>query len=64
MQKDHHRHTSENSLRNTLNYAVAVLCTHFVLGEELQKNEYDKLSDDAKKTIELVKKLSDNDKVS
>ena len=63
MQKDHHRCTSEKSLLNALNYAVAVLCTHFIVGEALEENECDKLSDDAKITIELVKKLSDDDKV-
>ena len=63
MQKDHHRCTSENSLRNALNYAVAALCTHFIVGEELEENEYNKLSNNAKSTIKLVKKISNNDKV-
>ena len=53
------RFTSENSIRNALSFAIAVLSTHFVVGEgELEKNEYDQLSDDAKSTIDLVKKLN------
>ena len=63
IQKDHHRHTSENSLRNALNYAVAVVCIHFIVGEQLEEKYYDVLSDEAKRTIELVKKLSNNEKV-
>jgi len=63
IKKDMHRYTSENSLRNALNYAVAVLSTHFILGEELEKNIYNNLSDDAKSTIEMVRKLNNNEKV-
>ena len=61
--KDHHRCTSEKSLHNALNYAVAALYTHFAVGEELEENDHDALSNDAKSTIELVKKWNDNDKV-
>ena len=50
------RFTSENSIRNALSFAIAVLSTHFVVGEgELEKNECDQLSDDAKSKINLVK---------
>ena len=51
------------SLHNALRCEAAVLCTHFAACEELEENKCEKLSNDAKTTIELVKKLSDNDKV-
>ena len=63
IKKDMHRYTSENSLRNALHYATAVLSTHLIVGEELEKNAYENLSDDAKSTIEMVKKLNNNEKV-
>jgi len=62
VKKDMHRYTSENSLRNALSYLITVLSTHFILGEDLEPNIYEKLSDDAKNTIELVKKLNNVDK--
>ena len=46
VKKDMHRYTSENSLS-----------THFILGKDLEPNIYEKLSDDTKNTIELVKKI-------
>ena len=64
VKKTMNRFTSENSMRNALSFAIAVLSTHFVIGEgELEKNEYDQLSDDAKSTIDLVKKLNGYQKV-
>ena len=57
------RYTSENSIRNVLSCAVAVLSTHFVIGEELDSKIFDSLSEDAKKTIELTKKLNNNENV-
>ena len=54
---------SKHSLRNAVCYVIAVLCSHFVIGEEMNKNNYKLLSDDTKNTIKLVKKLSNNDKV-
>ena len=64
IKKDHHLHTSEKSLRNAFNYKVAALNDHFIVGEELEEKDCDMLSDDAKITVELAKKMSDNDKVS
>ena len=43
-----------NFLNNTFNYRIAVLSTHFLIGDELDKNEYNMLSDNTKNTIELV----------
>ena len=63
IKKDKLRYTSENSLRNALSYAIAVLSTHFIAGEELEPQIYDKLSDDARSTIELSKKLHNTEKV-
>ena len=49
-----HRYTSENVLQNALLYLISVLSTYFILGEDLEPNIYEKLSDDVKNTIELV----------
>ena len=49
------RYTSENFLYNTLNYVIVVLFMHFLIGDKLDKNEYNMLSNDTKNTIELVK---------
>ena len=57
------RYTSENSLYNTLNYIIVVLFMRFLIGDKLDKNEYNMLSNDTKNTIELVKILSNTDKV-
>ena len=62
IKKDKLRYTSENSLCNVLLYAIAVLSAHFVAGEELESQIYDKLSDDAKSTIELTKKVHNTEK--
>ena len=40
------------------------MSAHFIVGEELEEKDCDMLSDDEKITVELAKKLSDNDKVS
>ena len=58
-----HRYRSENSLHNILNYAIIELSVHFLIGNELNKNEYNILSDNTKYAIKLVKKLSNTDKV-
>ena len=55
--------TSKYSLRNALCYAIAVLHSLFMIGKEMNENDYKLLLDDAKNTIKLVKKLSNNDKV-
>ena len=52
------RYTSERSLRNVLSYTIGVLCTHFILDEKMDEKDCKLLSDDAKSTIDLVKKLS------
>ena len=56
------RHTSENALRNALTYAIAVMSTHSIIGDELEYHTHDKLSDDAKNTIELLKRLNNAEK--
>ena len=48
------RRTSENSIRNALSFGVAALPTHFIVGKELDKVQYEMLSNDATNTIDLV----------
>ena len=47
--KDMRRYTSENSLYNTLNYIIVVLFMRFLIGDKLDKNKYNMLSNDRKK---------------
>ena len=61
--KDMNRYTSENSLRNILSYTIILLSTHFILGDKLEDHICDKLSNNAKNTIELVIKLNNVKKV-
>ena len=63
IKKDKLRYTSESSLHNALSYAIAVLSMHFVASKELEPQIYDKLSNNAKSTIELAKKLHNTKKV-
>ena len=57
------RYASENSLRNILNYIIAVLPAYFLIADEFDKNEYNMLSNNTQNTIKLVKKLSNTSKV-
>ena len=56
-------HVSENSLRNALDYVRGVMSVCFATCEELEEKDCDTLSDESKSTIELVKNLSNNNKV-
>ena len=46
-----------------MSYAIAVLSTHFILGNKLEDHICDKFSNDAKNIIELVKKINNAEKV-
>ena len=63
VKKRMNRHTSENALCNALTYAIAVMSTHSIIGDELEYHTHDKLSDDAKNTIELLKRLNNAEKL-
>ena len=62
VKKDMNKHRSENSLYNALSYAIAVVSTYFIIGEELEDWTCKKWSDDVKNTIELVKRLNNAEK--
>ena len=63
IKNDKLRCNSKNSLHNALSYAIAVLSAHFVASEELEPQIYNKLSNDTKSIIELIKKLHNTEKV-